>query len=228
MKVFQLKLFGFYNKSALLKTIILPIILLFCLSNLSAQKEPNIKLKIEGGVNWKLNQRDVNLWGLLLSLEPKVKTSKNTFIGLRIQTTENDQSNEKYKPPQFFIDNNISTNIYRTNDTHISFVPNIDYYFIENSFRTYLGVGVGYYMLTLPTKFSQTSPSGLDEASTDNKVVFLIRGGLEVGKISGGLEFNYIPKADIKIPNGLIIGTVNNSFIALTIGYTIGIGKGLK
>jgi len=228
MNIFQLKLFGFYNKSTLQKTILLLIIILFCLFNLSAQKESNIKLKVATGLNWKPEVGDLNLSGLLLGLEPKLKISKNTFIGLRIQATENYQTTEKYKPPPFFTNNNIRPNLFEaTDDTQISFVPTFDYYFSENDFRPYLGGGIGYFMLVLPDGILNERPlPGLPETSVDDQVVFLIRGGLEVGKLSVELQFNYVPKADIKIPNGLIIGTVQDSFLALTIGYSFGIGKG--
>ena len=234
MKIFQLKSFYLHNKSVLLKTILLLIILLYCFVNLSAQKEPNIKLKVEAGLNWKPVERNIiNHWDwfLHLSLEPKLKTSKKTFIGLRIQVIENEPTNEKYKPPQFFIDNNISINFFDvTPNTHFSFVPTFDYYFSKKSFKPYLGVGVGYYFLTTSKGVLVFGPPFDDELETsvDNPVGFLIRGGLEKGKLSVGLEFNYLLKADIKIPSGLVIGTVDDSFIALSIGYSFGISKRLK
>lgn len=210
------------------------MILLYCFVNLSAQKKPNIKLKIEAGLNWKPAEKDIINhwdWSLHFSLEPKLKTSKKTFIGLRIQANENEPFNEKYKPPQFFIDNNININFLEaTPTTLISFVPTFDYYFSKNRFKPYLGVGVGYYFLTTSKDVLVFGASFDDELKTsvDNPVGFLIRGGLEMGKVSIGLEFNYLLEADIKIPSGLIIGTVNDSFIALSIGYSFGIGKRLK
>lgn len=219
----------------MLKIVILLITLMFCWSNLYAQKESNINLKMEAGLNWKPAEKDINLWGQLYSLELKLKTSKNTSIGLRIQANENYQTNEKYKPPQFFMDNNIRINLYQaTSSTIVSFVPTFDYYFIKNSLRPYLGIGIGYYMMALPAKNTERSiPSGILETSVNNQVGFLIRGGLDlgnlvgmkVGKLTIGLEFNYLPKGDIKIPNGLIVGTVDDSFISLSMGYSFGIGK---
>lgn len=227
MKIFQLKSFYFYNKSKLLKTILLPIILLYGVVNLSAQKEPSIKIKVEAGLNWKPAEKDLNLWGQIYSIEPKIKTSKKTFIGLRIQANENFQINEKYKPAQFFIDNNLTNNFFgATSSTLLSFVPTFDYYFNNNRIKPYLGTGVGFYMLEPPLKFLQKSISwGILQTSVDNQVGFLIRGGLEMGKIAVGLEFNYIFEADIKIPSGLIIGTVDDSYLALSIGYLFGIRK---
>jgi len=198
---------------------------LCCFVNLNAQKEPYIKLKVEAGLNWKPAEKDASLWGQIYSLEPKLKTSKKTFIGLRIQANENYQINEKYKPNQFFIDNNLNVNFFEaTSGTLISFVPTVDYYFSKNRFSPYLGAGIGLYMLAPPIKFLQkTTPSGVLETSVANQAGFLIRGGVDIGKLSVGLEFNYLLEADIKVPSGLIIGTVDDSFIALLIGYSFGI-----
>ncbi|MFK7771002.1 MAG: hypothetical protein AB8F94_02640 [Saprospiraceae bacterium] len=210
------------------------MILLYCFVNLNAQKEPNIKLKVEAGLNWKLAEKDIINhwdWSLHFSLEPKLKTSKKTFIGLRIQASENEPFNEKYKPTQFFIDNNINISFLEaTPTTLISFVPTFDYYFSKNRFKPYLGVGIGYYFLTTSKDVLVFGASFDDELETsaDNPVGFLIRGGLEMGKLSFGLEFNYLLEADIKIPSGLIIGTVDDSFIAVSIGYSIGNSKRLK
>ena len=65
----------------------------------------------------------------------------------------------------------------------------------------------------------------LGKTLSNFQIGFLLRGGLEIGKIRCGLEYNLISKADIKMPNGQIIGTVNNSYLGLFIGFTIGGGK---
>ena len=232
MKIFHLKSSYFSNKKKLLKTILLLSVILYFLGNLSAQKESNIKLKLDAGLNWKPAERDGTYWdwGLHFSLEPKLKTSKKTFIGLRIQVNENDPTNEKYKPLQFFIDSNINNYFFEmTSTTLISFVPTFDYYFSKNSFNPYLGAGVGIYMLAPSIEFSQNSTSSEElEASIDNQVGFLIRGGVDIWNLTVGLEYNYLPEAEIKTSSGLIIGIVDDSFIALTIGYSFGIGKRLK
>lgn len=226
----ELKSIYFHNISCLNRTILLLIILLSCFVNLKAQKEPNIKLKVEAGLNWKPAEKDVNLWGQIYGLELKLKTSKKTFIGLRIQANENHLNNEKYKPNQFFIDNNFRINFFEeTPSTLISLVPTFDYYFGENNFNPYLGIGVGAYRLAPSIKSLQkSSTSEVLETSINNQIGFLIRGGVDIWKFTVGLEYNYLSEASIKIPNGLVIGTVNDSFLALSIGYSFSFNKRLK
>ncbi len=234
MKVFQLRLFYFYNKSAILKSKMLLIILLSCLFNLSVQSQSNVKLKIETGVLWTSKSANPGFpWfnGFFFRVEPKLKTSKNTFIGLRIGASENEKI-ENYNPLQSYSYNNPNDGLIQfTNPDNgiISIVPTFDYYFNENKYRPYLGGGVGYYFLT---NFTEVSPTGIPnpsenilEVSVKNRLGILLRGGLDLGKFIIGLEYNFIPKTDIEIPNGQVIGTINNSYVGLSIGYTIGLRK---
>lgn len=237
MKVFQLKLFYFHIKSATLKTIILIMILVFCLFNLSAQEESNIKLKIGAGVFWDWVEGRIYLSGPFLYVEPKLKTSKNTIIGLRIGAAENSQRILTSDPNRFYIENGYDNG---NGNSVFSFVPTFDYYFINNNFRPYLGAGIGYYFLTTSKDvFVIGGPfDDVLELSINNQVGFLLRGGFDLykfkvgrfdlSKFTVGLEFNYIPKADVEISNGQTVGTVVTSNIALSLGYTFGNRKKSK
>jgi len=232
MRVLQIKSFNDQSKSAILKAIISLIVLMFCFLNLSAQKGSNIKVKIETGVRWDWDKGKINLNAPFLYVEPKVKTSKNTAIGLRIGAAENSGSIHLSDPNQYYTGIGDPSTIYL-------FVPTFDYYFIKNNSLPYLGVGVGYYLLTTSRDIIAIGiSSDMLEVSVSNQVGFLLRGGfalhkvmigkVDLSKFSIGLEFNYIPKANIETSNGQLIGTIANSYIALSIGYTFGIGKSSK
>lgn len=240
MKIFQPKLFYSNNRSATFKTIILLVILLFCLFNLSAQKESNIKLKIETGILWASDEEsfgllDLENFAFFAQVEPTLKISNNTFIGLRIGASVNTQKIVKQDPIEFYLYPNINTGFIQFMDVDnriISIIPTINYYLNKNNFRPYLGIGVGYYFIT---NYTGVSPRGIAnpsenllEINAKNQVGLLLRGGLDFGKLIVGLEFNYIPEADIKIPNGQLIGTVDNNYIGLSIGYSIKIRKNSK
>ena len=53
----------------------------------------------------------------------------------------------------------------------------------------------------------------------------LVIRGYDLSKFTIGLEFNYIPKSDVEISTGQVVGTVLTSNVALSIGYSIGIRK---
>lgn len=206
MKFFQLEFF--YNKNTALKKKLLLITLLFCLLNLNAQ----VTLRIEPGV---LIENSSDNLGLLLNIEPKVKISENAVIGLRFGIALNSQKFENIDKSQFLIDNLDDYGI-------VSFIPTFDYYLNENKYRPYIGLGLGYYLFF--DDIDVLTPNGSIEVlkgSTKNQVGFLLRGGFEVGNIRCGLEYNLIPKADIKMPSGQIIGSVNNSYLGLSFGFII-------
>lgn len=233
MKVSQLKLCYGYHKSRLLKTIVLLKIVLFGWLPLIAQEAPNLQLKIETGLL--MTSENSERLGLFFRVEPKLKIFKNTFIGLRIGISVNEQEIEDFDPAQFnFYDNINDSPIQFINPDNglLSMVPTLDYYFMEPKFRPYLGVGVGYYFLTTYNRFSQSGTANpsedLLEVSVNNQIGWLLRGGLNFGKLIVGLEFNYIARAEMQIPNGQIIGTVDNRYIGLSFGYAIGIGRSSK
>lgn len=236
MAVFPVKKYYSFTRSRLFKRLIFFKILLFCLLSLNAQIESNVKLKIETGILWtskSANSGFPYFNGLFLHLEPKLKTSKNTFIGLRIGILINEKI-ENFEPIQSLQYDNPSTGIIdfiNPDNRLISFVPTFDYFFNKRKYRPYLGVGMGYHFLTNYNKVSQSgmgSPSEVLEVNVNNQIGILLRGGLSLWKLIIGLEFNFIPRADIEMPNGQKIGTVSNSYVGLSIGYEIGVGKSSK
>ena len=210
MQVFQSNFF--YNTISTLKKNSFQILAFFCLFNLTAQ----VSLRIEPGV---LLANDSENLGLLLNIEPKVKASENTVIGLRFGIAINPQKISVNNNSSFFIDELDDNGI-------ISFVPTFDYYLNDNKYRPYIGLGLGYYL------FNDIDISDRNNGSTDvlvgsvkNQLGFLLRGGFEIRNIRYGLEYNFMPKADIKIPNAQTIGTLDNSYLGLSIGFTIGRGE---
>ncbi|MDG1729246.1 MAG: hypothetical protein P8I04_05155 [Algibacter sp.] len=55
----------------------------------------------------------------------------------------------------------------------------------------------------------------------NNKIGLLLRGGFESGKTRIGLEYNFIPNADIEILSGEKTGTVSSVYFGLSIGFII-------
>jgi len=248
MKFFQLKLFYFYNKSILLKTMLFLMISLLCIWSLTAQKESNFQLKIETGpltdlVKKRMDYSRSFFSGAFLHVEFKLKTSKNTFIGLRIGPSQNTQLIKNSFSNQFDILDKIDFknhwNGIASNDV-FSFVPTFDYhYFMGKNLRPYFGVGIGWNLLSTAKKtFAIGNRFDELELSVNNQVGFLIRGGFgfrklivgrfDLSKFSLGLEYYFVPKTDVNISNGQKIGTLANSYLGFSMGYTIGLGKRLK
>ncbi len=207
MKIFKLQFFA--KRYISLKKLLLLITLLFGLFNLNAQ----VKLKMEIGFLQKTQSENL---GLSFNAEPNITISEKGVIGLRFGIALN--------PQKFENNNSTPFNFDEVNDNAvISFLPTFDYYLNNNNTRPYFGLGLGYYLFS--SVIIANPSENITEGNVNNQLGFLLRGGLELGRTKLGLEYNFIPKADIEIPNEQTIGTVDNSYFAVSIGFTFGGGK---
>ncbi|WP_422858235.1 hypothetical protein ACOKFD_12540 [Flagellimonas sp. S174] len=189
------------------KTIVLVSIM--CLLTLNAQEDNRLKVRLDAGVPVGVTSENL---GLLLSVEPKIGVSNSMVIGLKFGVALNAQEFENNNTTPFDVDA-------ENDNAIISFVPTIDYYWNENHARPYVGLGVGYFSLSQVSLANTTDE--VQEGSTKNRIGFLLRGGIDVGKTRFGLEYNIIPKTDIQLPNEQILGTIDSTYLGLTIGFTI-------
>lgn len=228
---FLWKIWSFCCKTSVKRKATISLVVFgFCFFNLNAQKESTVKLKMETGILWDWVDGRTYLSGSFLYIEPKLKTSKNAFIGLRIGAAHNTQRVQTTDATQFSIDNYND----RGNGT-FSFIPTFDRCFGNNNkYQPYIGVGLGYYFLTTSKDvFINNDPTNeAFKAKVNNQIGFLLRSGftlynLKVGRVDlsnvvVGVEFNYIPVADVEISSGERVGTINASNVALSIGYVFG------
>lgn len=205
------------------KNLLLLIPLFFCLFPLQAQESNPTTLAIETGL---VGLFDSDRLGLFLHIEPKHQFSKNGVIGLRVGITINTQTIENYDDFQFVINRNEDDQ--RSDNGVISVVPTYDHYLKQlNNFRPYVGAGVGYYILGSYVEASRIFPvtpseEGVFETGVNNQVGLLLRGGIESDKLRLGIEYNFMPKTDLELPDGTIVGTVNKSYLGLSVGVRIG------
>ncbi len=210
------------ERSALKKACLL-LALFCCLLNLNAQEKGNTKLALEIGPL--LSAGNAENLSFFFNVEPKVKVVDNFFVGLRFGVVVNATRYENNDVFQFNIDDEFDNGV-------ISFVPNVDYYLEdlrlkENIYRPYLGVGLGYYLTSDVEVFrlGGGNPEEPLEVSIKKLVGFLLRGGFEMRKLRVGLEYTFLPEADIILPGEETVGTLRSSFLGLSVGLLIGGGK---
>ena len=199
----------------MLKKKIVFILVVFSLFNLNAQEDNYIKLRIELGFLLKTDSENL---GLLLNVEPHIKISENKVIGFRFGIALNPAKFKNNDSSQFFINE-------QDNNAVISFMPTFDYYLNEEKYRPYIGLGIGYYVFNYTDVSLRNGSSNVLEGRVNNQLGVLVRTGFKIGNTRIGLEYNIVPKGDIKIPDGQIVGTVNNSYLGLSIGFKIGSRK---
>ncbi|GAA0717822.1 hypothetical protein GCM10009430_15200 [Aquimarina litoralis] len=177
-----------------------------------------VTLRIEPGI---LLDTDSNNLGLLLNAEPNVKASEKSTIGLRFGISINPHKIRLDCSLPYFIDELDDNGV-------ISFVPTYDYNINNKYYSPYIGVGLGYYLFNnVDVSNRNSSTSDVLEGSVKNQLGFLLRGGLDIGNVRCGLEYNFMPNADIKIQSEQKIGIINNSYLGLFIGIKIG-GRKIK
>jgi len=194
-----------------------------CLLNLNAQEKDNTKLAIEIGPL--LSEGNVENLSFFFNVEPKVKVVENVFVGLRFGVVVNATRFENNDVFQFNIEDEFDNGV-------ISFVPNLDYYLEdfrlkENNYRPYVGLGLGYHLTSDVEVFrlGGINPEERLEVSIKNRIGLLFRGGVELRKLRVGLEYSFLPEADIVLPGEEVIGTLQSSFLGLSVGLMIGGGK---
>lgn len=191
--------------------------LLFCLSTVHAQEKYDMKLSVEAGTL--LFSDDSHNLGLFLTVEPKIKLLENSYLGVRFGLTLNSHTFENEDGLQFRIGEDFDNAV-------LSFVPTFDYYVPIHTYKPYIGVGVGNYVVPHSIDvFRGVVPNPFEVALAGNvnkRIGFLIRGGLERRKLRLGLEYNFVPKTDITLLTGQVIGTVDNSYVGLSIGFVLG------
>ena len=197
------------------RTILLFIHLLIFTSS-QAQVGKNLILGIETGF---VGFSDSEKLSFLINLEPKIRSTQNSFIGLRIGVAVNSQ---KF--------NSQESSSYAINPEHdhgfLSVIPTFEYYWGKDDFRPYAGVGLGAYLLAneidLRARSRTRNLAQEVTVSPDVKPGFLIRGGFEMSRLRLGLEYNWIPKIELLGPDGELAVTLRSSYFGGTVGYVFG------
>jgi len=207
--------------SLLRKITTIVLLLVLCCPNLTGQEKSNRKLGIETG--FVLSQSDSEGLGLLFNIDPKVKIAENVFAGVRFGFTMNVNTYENFAPFTYQLDT-------RYDNAIISLTPNLEFYpqeFYWNERRVspFVGLGLGYHRLF---NVEVTSIGGVDPVGTTYRVDvaarlgFFLRGGVELRSLRLGLEYASMPKADLVLPDGQVVGKVDNRYLALSVGIVIG------
>lgn len=201
----------------MLKQILLLLTVLLYSTHVNAQKAGNVRLNIEVGVLPLPSTSE--LFASFLKVEPKISVAENTLLGLRMGITFNSHQFEDADLFAFMIDKMI-------NNAILSFVPSLDYYWNTDKYDLYLGFGAGVQVETYEIEAFRTFATNPAERVVKGQVKkrpsLLLRGGVERAKWRYGLEYNFIPKAEIVLPDGVLLGTVRNSYLGVSIGRVIG------
>lgn len=150
--------------------------------------------------------------GVLFAVEPKYAITSAITLGLRLEGAVTVSG----------IDGSGTVNDNATAKAAASYLATGDYYFTENDFRPFAGVGVGLF---------QTA--GVDVNSTNeniaegSKVGGMVRGGVEYKHLRAGIEYNLVGKTTVPSSSSTANDgyTIKNGYLGIKIGVLIGGGR---
>ncbi len=209
-------------------SILFVIVLLSQFLTSTAQEKNKFKLSydlLSIGTNF-TNSANVNF-----AIEPKYNINNKSSVGVRFslgifpsREIELSDSNFSIGSEGLFteiIDGIIPEVIFSTHFTY-------EYFYLRNKtgvFQPFIGGGLGFYILGDFEETIVNQDNDVVNGSIQNQLGFLLRTGFELWKFRLGFEYNLIPRANIRISSNDIIGQINDSYLALSLGFNFGGGK---
>ena len=197
------------NKQELLKLTVVLLSAFLLVLDINAQ------VTVRTEIGFPLGTDNDNI-GFFVNIEPRVQVMKKAIAGVRIGVSVNSDIISLNQDRAYFIDPKDDNGL-------ISLVPTFDYYLNEKKNRPFLGLGIGYCIFN-DVDFTDRSNGDRNNLTvkTEDKVGMLIRGGLEIQNLRLCVEYNLVPEMDLKIPDGQTVGTIENSFVGISLGYNFG------
>lgn len=153
--------------------------------------------------------------GVLFFIEPAYRATDNILIGLRLESAIIARGVEGVGKDD--VSGDAASNM--------SYTLNTQYYFNDNYVRPFIGVGGGLFSLAAVEFNTAESNNSINanEVKAETQFGFYPRIGIDAGHFNFTIDYNFIPKTDI--PG---IGEVNNNYLGLRAGFSIGGGVGRK
>ncbi len=183
-------------------------ILTFCTADAQDYK----KFKVGIGIGYGVPSEGSG--GVLLYLEPMYRITDQIAAGLRIESAA-------------FLGQPISGTPYTTSAFGVgSYTLNGQYYFSNNTFRPFVGVGFG--MFTIAAASADIGGTTVNINAAATVFGFYPRVGFDLGHFNLSIDYNLIPAQETTVSIGGFgtqKTTSNYSYIGLRIGASIGGGK---
>jgi len=168
------------------------------------------------GLGYASPSGDGSQGGVLFYLEPSYRATDQIAIGLRLESAVMARG--------VSISGGGTT---LTNDAEVSgnasYTVNGQYYFSNNNFRPFAGVGFGIYSLASASVSGTTTTV----SASSSEFGFYPRVGFDLGHFTLQAEYNIIPSktSEVSIGTSIITAESKNSYLAIKAGFFIGGGK---
>jgi outer membrane protein W len=142
--------------------------------------------------------------GALFSIEPKYAIIDPLAIGVRFEAAVTAHLNNN--------NNNSSGGSNNSNaKANFSYILTADYYFMNKTFRPFIGGGAGVYVTASIDSSTVNSSSSVSSIPRTSQFGGMVRAGFEVGHLRLAAEYNFVSN--------------NASYLGLELGIAIGGGR---
>lgn len=170
------------------------------------------KFRVGLGLGYAMASGEGASGGVLATLEPGYRIQDNILLGLRLESAVITRGFSETLPSAFNIDVAAIG----------SYTLNGQYYFNNNSFRPFVGLGLGIYSLAaIGVAVDINGETQSAEVAGESKFGFYPRVGFDAGHFTLALDYNLIPATKPNIGNG----EFKNSYLGIRAGFFIGGGK---
>jgi outer membrane protein X len=196
-----------------MRTTILALLLL-CVLGTKAQTFQAFKVGLVSGYAIPSSGSGSKASGLL-ALEPQYALNDNFSLGLRleaaymIRVADNGANGT---------DAGSNTNL----KLNASYMVTGDYYFSTNTFRPFIGTGIGLYTVH---SVAVVADGSLSPDISETKFGAFPRVGFEAGRFRVAVEYNLVAKTTLNDLAGSSAGSVNNNYLGIKIGTVFGGGR---
>jgi len=184
-----------------------------------AQKGNNSRVfkpfKADIGIGFAIPGGSGSKGGILFAVEPKYAVLPTLSVGLRLEGALMINGTN--------LDNSSSNAEFKVQATS-SYLATGDYYFTNDDFRPFVGVGVG---LFRTGGIQVTDGAANENTGSATKFGGMVRGGIEYKHIRFGLEYNIVGKTTVAptSPTSNNGFDIKNSYVGIKFGFTVGGGR---
>jgi len=167
------------------------------------------KFRVGLGLGYAISGGNGASGGVLATIEPGYRLQDNILLGLRLESALVTRGFSEDLGDSFSFDVAAIG----------SYTVNGQYYFNNNGFRPFVGLGLGLYSLAAISVESEGQEVG--EVDAETKFGFYPRVGFDAGHFTLAMDYNLIPSTTVEGADG----EFKNSYIGIRAGFFIGGGK---
>ncbi|MBS1661056.1 MAG: hypothetical protein JST68_08400 [Bacteroidetes bacterium] len=175
--------------------------------------------KVDVSLGYAIPSGEGSKGGVLFAIEPKYAVMDKLAVGLRIEGAITARG--VVSPDGESAHGDVKTSS--------SYLATGDYYFTNNTFRPFVGAGVGIFSLAAASGDFDGSGEAITIAKSSSKFGGMLRAGFEAGHFRLGVEYNLVGATKIPITDdaGTSYGDLKlkNGYLGIKVGAFFGGGR---